>query len=121
MAQEGTLFTFLDPELIAQTHENLTSPTNALKGGINAQIKNLVRYHRGLSEDHMKRAVEWWCYLHSPNPQDPISLLCQTDLKLHKKQETIEPETGPAHINTGINLTHTDYLPGISTRKRHIG
>ena len=120
MAQEGTLFTFLDPELIAQTHENLTSPTNALKGGINAQIKNLVRYHRGLSEDHMKRAVEWWYYLHSPNPQDPISLLCQTDLKLHKKQETIEPETGPAHINTEINPTHTDYLPEIPTRKGHV-
>jgi len=56
--REGTLFTFLDPDLNKQTTQPLTSNTNPLEGGTNAQIKAVIQLHRGLSENHMRRAVE---------------------------------------------------------------
>lgn len=68
--KNGTLFTFLDPLLLEKTSVPIPSTTNALESCINAQIKKLVNVHKGLSEDHMRRAIEWWCYFNSENPSN---------------------------------------------------
>ena len=54
-----------------KTSVPIPSATNTLEGGINSQIKKLVSVHKGLSEDHMRRAIEWWCYFNSENPSNP--------------------------------------------------
>lgn len=115
--REGTLFTFLDPDLNKQTTQPLTSSTNPLEGGINAQIKAVIQLHRGLSENHMRRAVEWWCYLHSENPLQPHELTQSKHLNPQPKPEIKEPKPGPAEWDIGIDLTRTDYHPDISIRK----
>ena len=115
--RKGTLFAFLNPSLQAQATSPLPSTTNALEGGINAQIKALIRSHRGLSEDHMRRAVEWWCYLHSGNPVTPHLLIKPEHLNPQAKPQTREPKPGPALWDVGIDLTQTDYHPDISIRK----
>lgn len=71
--QQGTLFTFLDPELTRE-HGPLAATTNQIEGGVNAQIRELLRRHRGLSQHHMQRAIEWLLYYKSESPIPPEKL-----------------------------------------------
>lgn len=71
----GHLFTFLDPTLKPL---NVTATTNSIEGGTNAHMRLLLLHHRGITEQHQRRAIEWWLYTHSerptrphPNPRDP--------------------------------------------------
>ncbi len=54
-AEAGHVFTFLQ-------HGNPRT-TSPLEGGINAQIRHLLRHHRGMSIEHRRRAVEWFLLL----------------------------------------------------------
>ena len=72
LAKREHLFTFLEPEL-AQLGINRT--TNKIEGGVNAPLKDLLRRHRGMPSSHQRRAADWWCYLHSPAPAPPSSLI----------------------------------------------
>ncbi|GAA3075200.1 IS1249 family transposase [Actinocorallia glomerata] len=65
------LFTYLDGDLDFE----VASTTNQIEGGINAQIRLLLRHHRGLPEEHMRRAVEWFLYLRSEDPQPSHHLI----------------------------------------------
>jgi hypothetical protein len=69
LARSGTLFTYLEHDC-ART----TSP---LEGGINSQIKNVLRDHRGMSEEHMKRAAEWFLTLHEIPISDAHQLIAK--------------------------------------------
>lgn len=48
--------------------------TNRLEGGVNSPLKRMLLNHRGLPEEHMRRACEWMCYMKSRNPK-PSSLI----------------------------------------------
>ena len=54
-AEAGHVFTFLE-----HANPRTTSP---LEGGINAQIRHLLRHHRGMTIEHRRRAVEWFLLL----------------------------------------------------------
>lgn len=54
LSANGTLFTYIE-------HGNVRT-TSPLEGGINNGIRTILRAHRGMSEDHMKRAAEWFLY-----------------------------------------------------------
>lgn len=70
---QGTLFTYLDPEL---TREGpLPATNNRIEGGVNAQLRSLLRNHRGMSLVRRVKAVYWWCYLHTECPLDPKGIL----------------------------------------------
>ena len=49
---------------------DITIPTtnNRIEGGVNAQLRSMLRAHRGLSLERRLKAVYWWCYMHSPRP-----------------------------------------------------
>ena len=64
--REGRLFAFLDPSLTAVGPVART--TNRLEGGVNSPLKRMLLNHRGLPEEHMRRACEWMCYMKSRNP-----------------------------------------------------
>jgi hypothetical protein len=72
LVKRGHLFTFLDPDFMDL---GIASTTNHIEGGTNAQIKDLLRRHRGMPSPHQRRAVDWWCYLHSPAPKPPSTLI----------------------------------------------
>lgn len=66
LVSEGTLFTYLDPELAAEGP--LPRTNNPIEGGVNARLRALLRDHRGLSLMRRVKAVFWWCYMHTEKP-----------------------------------------------------
>ena len=75
LVAQGTLFTYLDPEL---TREGpLPATNNRIEGGVNAQLRSLLRNHRGMSLARRVKAVYWWCYLHTESPLPPSELLAR--------------------------------------------
>lgn len=97
------LFTFLDPRL--QTL-NVPSSTNEIEGGTNSQMRLLLLHHRGMSEEHQRRAIEWWLYLHSEHP-DPARVLTEHQTRPAKtpRPATTEPDPGPMLYDTGLDFS----------------
>lgn len=84
--RSGELFTFLDPKLVqASGLVSLPSTNNRLEGGINAQLRRMLDYHRGMPLLHRVKAIFWWCYTHSPTPMSHAQIL-----KVMPTDETIE-------------------------------
>ena len=73
LIRRGVLFTFLDPELVVEGP--LPRMNNRLEGGVNAQLRDMLRKHRGLSTLRRAKAVYWWCYMHSECPLPAAELL----------------------------------------------
>lgn len=73
LVNQGTLFTYLDPELTGGGP--LPSTNNRLEGGVNARLRALLREHRGMSLNRRIKAVYWWCYTHTECPQDARAIL----------------------------------------------
>lgn len=67
LIRKETLFTYLDPMLAAG--ENLPATNNVIEGGVNAQIRSLLRNHRGMSTLRRVKAAFWWCYMHVEVPK----------------------------------------------------
>jgi hypothetical protein len=106
LIKRGHLFTFLDPELTAEGP--LPSMNNRLEGGINAQIRNVLRDHRGMSATRRAKAAFWWCYMHSecPLPAAEILKVMPTDEDIVEvyRQSVYEPQKreGPAEWGDGL-------------------
>lgn len=73
LLREKTLFTYLDEELRGEIE--IPATNNRIEGGVNAQLRAMLREHRGLSLERRIKAVYWWCYLHSPKPLSPSEML----------------------------------------------
>ncbi len=73
LIKTNTLFTYLDDNL--QLEIACPSTNNAIEGGVNAQLRSLLRNHRGMSIERRIKAVFWWCYLHSPRPLSAKEIL----------------------------------------------
>lgn len=43
----------------------ICSTNNRIEGGVNAQLKAILRNHRGLTSLKRVKAVFWWCHAHS--------------------------------------------------------
>lgn len=72
LSRAGTLFTYLRHEFAGL---DIAATTNRIEGGTNAQLRLILRAHRGMSEEHQKRAIEWYLYLHSESPVSPGRLI----------------------------------------------
>jgi hypothetical protein len=66
VVRNNTLFTY-----VSYGNPRTTSP---LEGGINSQIRAVLRRHRGMSEAHQKRAVEWFLTLHEHSLDEAMTL-----------------------------------------------
>ena len=103
---EGKLFAFLEPALAAGGPVART--TNRLEGGVNSVVKNVLRNHRGLSEEHMLRACEWVCYMKTAHPR--LESFIPNDPLEDGKATSPEPEgdVSPAYgIGVDWNEFHT--------------
>jgi hypothetical protein len=72
LTRQQVLFTYLREDLDALA---INATTNRIEGGRNAGIKDILRRHRGMTSDHQRRAIEWYCYLRSTKPAPPSSLV----------------------------------------------
>lgn len=68
------LFRYLDPPPGAIAPELITATTNTLEGGINAGIKVHAFAHRGQAAEHQRLMCEWWLYLKTEAPEDPLQI-----------------------------------------------
>jgi len=72
LLQDNQLFTYLDKTLTA---EPIPRTTNYVEGGINSQLRTKLKLHRGMSEDHQRRLVEWYLYSRTEDPKPPRKFL----------------------------------------------
>ena len=75
--------------------------TSPLEGGINAQLRDLLKRHRGMSEEHRRRAAEWFLTLH----ELPLTTALNTATPTPKKPAATRREEpdGPALYDTARN------------------
>ena len=113
--REGKLFAFLEPALAAGGPVART--TNRLEGGVNSVVKNVLRNHRGLPEEHMLRACEWVCYMKTAHPRRNRSfptIRWRTGKRRRpNRKATSRPHTGSA--STGTNSTPARDIPTAPT------
>lgn len=83
LTREDVLFTWLD-------YGNPRT-TSALEGGINNGIRHVLRAHRGMTEDHMKRAAEWFLTTREIPIRDAHRLIPTTP--------TLKPSMNPINEN----------------------
>ena len=70
LISQGLLFTYLDP---TWTHQ-MPAMTNQIES-TNAQLRQMLRDHRGMRLTRRMKAVFWWCYIHCPHPQPAATIL----------------------------------------------
>jgi hypothetical protein len=96
------------------THISYGNPrtTSALEG-LNAQIRDLLRRHRGMSEEHRRRAVEWFLTTRELDINDAITTASPTP------KTTAEPrpddQTSRIVYDTALSAEE-----GLWTRKGHV-
>ncbi|MCI2267230.1 IS1249 family transposase [Sediminivirga luteola] len=98
----GHMFTWIEH---SATSAPVASTTNALEGGINAGIKNLLRAHRGLSDKHAVRAVDWFLWHHTDHHPDPWGLAEPKHWERAKQQRepVAQERLGPAGYDSGFS------------------
>lgn len=70
LLKDKQLFTYLD-----LTTEPIPRTTNHVEGGINSQLRTLLKLHRGLSQTHQMRLVDWYLYSRSEGQKPPRNFL----------------------------------------------
>ena len=73
LINKDVLFTYLDPSLVLEG--SIPATNNYIEGGVNAQLRAMLRDHRGLSLMRRAKAVFWWCYAHSEAPMSASEIL----------------------------------------------
>lgn len=78
LIRSSTLFTFVDPKnypASAYLAVPLPATNNRIEGGVNTQLRALLRDHRGMSFERRIKAIMWWCYMHTQTPSSPAIIL----------------------------------------------
>ena len=68
------LFTYLNKELVKQIG-TIPRTTNYVEGGINSQLRTKLKLHRGMTETHQRRLVEWYLYARTNDPKPTRNFL----------------------------------------------
>lgn len=95
VVRKNLLFTY-----VVYGNPRTTSP---LEGGINAQLRDLLKRHRGMSEEHRRRAAEWFLTLHEVTLDEALSTATPAPKQQRPKQRE-EPE-GPVLYGTGLDAS----------------
>ena len=69
LLRDKQLFTHLEPALLAEMEQPIPRTTNYVEGGINSQLRTKLKLHRGMSEEHQRRLVEWYLYSRTERPK----------------------------------------------------
>ena len=117
LVNEGTLCTYLDPGLAAEGP--LPSTNNVIEGGVNAQLRSVLRNHRGLKADRRVKAVYWWCYMHTEAPKGPSGPGVDADGRRHRRPARAlfgepRPEHGPRRMGQRADVVGIPPQRGVS-------
>lgn len=72
LCNDGTLFTYLEGDLVAGGP--VPSMSNMIEN-LNGRIRRMLEFHRGMSIDHRIKAVFWLCYMKSEAPMSCAEML----------------------------------------------
>lgn len=90
LLRDGTLFTYLDADLLLDGA--IPATNNKIEGGTNAPLRTMLRDHRGLRLLRRVKAIFWWCYLNSEYPLPAAQILTvmptDTDIENYYRQLT---------------------------------
>lgn len=75
LVKDDQLFTYLNDDLLGQANQPIPRTTNHVEGGINSQLRTKLKLHRGMSEGHQCRLVEWYLYTRTEDPKPPRKFL----------------------------------------------
>jgi ribosomal protein L37AE/L43A len=106
LVRQGTLFTYVDPDLTEML--GALPATNNAAESLNAQLRHMLREHRGLSLERRIKAVYWWCYMHTecPMPAAKILKVMPTDRSIAQEMRAISYENrasmGPQRWGDGL-------------------
>ena len=113
------LFVYLNPPEEVLDTDRIKATTNSLEGGINSQLKLLARTHRGRRGEHQRRMLEWWLYLKTELPDDPVEIARQSNWgqdqlakvqTLTHNENQADHETGrPALYGNAIDTNYTRF------------
>lgn len=125
--RSNLLFAYLDPPDNVLDKHRIKSTTNSLEGGINAQLKLLTRTHRGRNGEHQRRMLDWWLYLKTELPDDPVHIARQSNWGQDQlaKVSLLTHNENPADHETGRpalydNAIDTEYTHSIGIQKGQI-
>ncbi len=111
LINEKTLFTYLNPALC--TEGPMPPTNNKIEGAINAQLRALLRNHRGLSLTRRIKAVFWWCYMHVECPKTMADTLKEmprdNDIELLEKNYGINIEDIGAPKRWGSEIVWEEF------------
>ncbi len=116
LLQDGYLFTYLDPEL--SRIGKLPRTNNRIEGGVNAQLRRILRDHHGMCTTKRIKAIFWWCYMKTECPMSASKILKtmprDRDIERLQKEYDINIDAfgGPKEFDTGLLWTefHTRTL-----------
>ncbi|MBN8207088.1 hypothetical protein JF550_14140 [Microbacterium esteraromaticum] len=101
VTRDGVLFTW-----ITYGNPRITSP---LEGGYNSPIRELLRRHRGMSEVHRRRAIEWLLTLRQIPLEQALTLTLTPapapEPNQHDQEDQAEDIGGPSLYDTGLDAT----------------
>ena len=118
LVSAGTLFTYLDPGLTKAGP--LPATNNMIEGGVNSQLRAMLRNHRGLTSLRRVKAVFWWCHVHSGDTRSASELLASmptdADIDLLYRTYSSSPKRedgGPEWGDRAVweELHHRDPFP----------
>jgi hypothetical protein len=66
LLRDDQLFTYLEGTTATAV---IPQTTNYVEGGINRQLRTKLKLHRGMSEEHQRRLVEWYLYGRTEEPK----------------------------------------------------
>lgn len=73
LIKDNVLFTFVS--MAEERGGKWDSMSNAIEGGVNAQLRSMLREHRGLSKMRRIKAIFWWCYMRTECPLPAAEIL----------------------------------------------
>lgn len=102
VTRDGVVFTW-----ITYGNPRTTSP---LEGGYNSLIRTVLRHHRGMTETHRRRAVEWFLALRQMPLEEALTrALTPAEESETESSEDTDPAVpdlgGPALYDTGLDAT----------------
>mgnify|MGYP004443776181 CR=1 FL=1 len=91
LIRQGQMFTNLQPEYLFSYKDTVITTNNQIEGGVNTQLRSLLRAHRGTSLNRQIKTVFWYCYTHSTASQDPHEYLktMPTDTDIARAYHTL--------------------------------
>ncbi len=112
LIKSKTLFTYLDRSI----YDGMSRPStnNVIEGGINAQLREMIHLHRGMSTTRRIKAIFWWCYMHMECPDSYADIL--RNMPTEKDIDTLIRHC--AH-DSGFNIGPAQFDNGISWSDFH--